>query len=125
MELGKKVKRAHSLRAQCEAYTRERMGLQAKSTAKQAALAESIDRANEDIALFNELNSRHQDLQAQFSDSERRLADARRRTVVSRDVARHKDTEYQTHAAWMAQLTKDHASADRDYQNELRSLGLG
>lgn len=125
VELGKKVKRAHSLRTQCETYKREKMGLQARSQAKQAALAESINRANEDIAHFNELNLRHQDLQAQLSDSERKLADVRRQTTLSRDVARRKDTECQTHAALMAQLTDDHASADRDYQNELRSLGLG
>jgi hypothetical protein len=74
------------------------------------------------IAHFNELNSRQQDLQAQLSDSERKLADARRQTILSRD---RKDMEYQTHAALMAQLTDDHASADKDYQNELRSLGFG
>ena len=125
IELGKKVKRAHDLRIQCETCKREKMDLQARSPAKQAALSESINRANEDIAHFNELNSRQQDLQAQLSDSERKLADARRQTILSRDFARRKDMEYQAHAALMAQLTDDHASADKDYQNELRSLGLG
>jgi len=125
MNLGKRVKRAHNLRIQRETYKQKKMGLQAKSQAKQAALADSIDRANADIAHFNKLNSRHQNLQAQLSDSERKLADARRQTTLSRDAARHKDMEYQTHTASIAQLTEDHASADRDYQNELRSLGLG
>jgi hypothetical protein len=124
IELGKKVKRAHDLRIQCEKCKREKMDLQARAPAKQAALSESINRANGDIAHFNELNSRQQDLQAQLSDSERKLADARRQTILSRDVARRKDMEYQTHAALMAQLTDDHASADKDYQNELRSLGF-
>lgn len=125
MELGKKVERAYSLKTQCEKYKREKMGLQAQSQAKQTALAESINRANEDIAHFNEVNLRHQKLQAQLSDSERKLADARRQTSLSREVARRKDTECQTHAALMAQLADNHALADRKYQNEMRSLGLG
>lgn len=125
MNLGKRVRQAHNLRFQCETYKRKKIVLQAKSQAKQAALTDSINRANADIAHFNKLNSRHQNLQAQLSDSERKLADARRQTTLSRDAARHKDMEYQTHTASIAELTDEHASADRDYQNELRSLGLG
>jgi chromosome segregation ATPase len=83
------------------------MALQAKVQAKQATLAESVTRANEATVHFNELSSRHQRLQTQFSDLERDLADARRQTSLSRDVARRKDAEYQTHTALMAQLTDD------------------
>jgi len=125
MNLGKRVRQAHKLRFQCETYKRKKMGLQAISQAKQAALTESINRANADIAYFNKLNSRHQNLQAQLSDSERKLADARHQTTLSRDAARHEDMEYQTHTASIAELTDEYASADRDYQNELRSLGFG
>jgi hypothetical protein len=95
------------------------MALQAKVQAKQATLAESVIRANEATVHFNELSSRHQKLQTQFSDSERELAEARRQTSLSRDVARRRDADFQTHTALVAQLTDDWTSADRDHQNLL------
>jgi adenylate kinase family enzyme len=123
--LGKKVEQAHILKTQCEKYKRKKMELQAQLPAKQTALAESINRANEDIKLFNELNLHHQKLQAQVSESEAELAKARRQTTLSQDEARRKETECQYHAASLAKLADDHTSANREYENEVRSLGLG
>ena len=123
--LGKKVEQAHILKTRCEKYKRQKMDLQAQSPAKQTALAESINRANEGIKHFNELNLRHQKLQAQVSESEAELAKARRQTTLSQDEARRKETECQYHAASLAKLADDHTSANREYENEVRSLGLG
>lgn len=123
--LGKRVEKAHSLKTLCENYKRKTMDLQAQTSPKQTALAESIKRANEDIKCFNELNLRHQKLQAQVSESEAELAKARRRTTLSQDEARRKETECQNHAVSLAKLADDHASANIEYDNEVRSLGLG
>jgi hypothetical protein len=123
--LGKKVEQARILKTRREKYKRKTMDLQAQSPAKQTALTESINRANEDIKHFNELNLRHQKLQAQVSDSEAELAKARRQTTLSQDEARRKETECHNHAASLAKLADDHTSASREYENEVRSLGLG
>lgn len=125
IELGKRVERAHLFKSQCETFERSKMTLEARSKASEAELAESVNRANGDIARFNLLNMRQQKLQAQLSESEQELADARRQTTLSREAARRKDAEYQNHAALMAQLVEDHASAEGNYHNELRSLGFG
>lgn len=123
--LGKKVEQAHILKTRCEKYKRKTTDLQARSPAKETALTESIKRANEDIKRFNELNLRHQNLQAQVSDSEAELAKARRQTTMSQDEARRKETECQNHTALLAKLADRHTSANREYENEVRSLGLG
>lgn len=123
--LGKKVEQAHIFKTRCEKYKRKTMELQAQSPAKQTALAESINRVNEDIKRFDELNLRHQKLQAQVSESEAELAKARRQTTLSQDEARRKETECQNHAASLAKLADDHTSANKEYENEIRSLGLG
>lgn len=123
--LGKKVEQAHILKTRCEEFKRKTMGLQAQSQAKQTALTESINRANEDVKRFNERNMRHQKLQAQVSDSEAELAKARRQTTLSKDEARRKEIECQDHAASLAKLADDHTSANREYENEVRSLGFG